>query len=93
MKKALAGFFVFAAYLQLHGVVAAERDRPATEVAMGSECVEVHHGHPHHPESSDEDGRNDQIMKDAEERARKDAQKQLIDGVVKGVVKDAIERR
>jgi len=90
MKKALAGFFVFAAYLQSDGVVAAERDCPATEVAVGSECVEVHgHPHPH------EDGGNDKIMKDAKERAREaeDVQKSIIEKVVRDAVRDAVKHR
>jgi hypothetical protein len=98
MKKALAGFFVFTAYLQSDGVVAAQRDCKATEVAVASECVELH-AHPHHPEASDEDGENDKIMKDAKERApdavhhEGEDVKSIIDGVVRDAVRDAVKRR
>src|SRR5260370_29428267 len=97
MKKALAGFFVFAAYLQSDGVVAAQRDCEATEVAVASECVEVPHAHPH-LDAPHEDGRNDKIMKDAKERARdavrhdgEDVQKRIIDEVGRYVGRDAVE--
>jgi hypothetical protein len=92
MKKALAGFFVFAAYLQSDGVVAAERDCPAHEVAVGSECVKLDaHPHPHEGGSNDE--------KDAEERAPDAAPhegedvKIIIDKIVKDAVGDAVKER
>jgi hypothetical protein len=92
MKKALAGFFVFAAYLQSDGVVAAERDCPAKEVPVGSECVKMTEGHAH-IEVPHEDGGNDKITKDAEERAAREETQKQIEEIVKGVLKETIKER